>query len=55
LEQYQNPRAIVAVLDSAGIGSAPDAKRFGNAGANTFGRVAEACAGGKIARGGHSG
>jgi len=32
-------RAIVAVLDSFGIGSAPDAKRFGDAGANTFGHI----------------
>jgi phosphopentomutase len=48
-------RAIVAVLDSFGIGSAPDAERFGDAGANTFGHIAEACAEGKIVRGGRSG
>lgn len=34
-------RAIVAVLDSFGLGSAPDAARFGDAGANTFGHIAE--------------
>ena len=44
-------RAIVAVLDSFGIGSAPDAGRFGDAGANTFGHIVSACAGGKLGRG----
>ena len=34
-------RAIVAVLDSFGLGAAPDAERFGDAGANTFGHIAE--------------
>ena len=48
-------RAIIAVLDSFGIGSAPDAERFGDAGANTFGHIAEACAGGRIVRGGRTG
>jgi phosphopentomutase len=48
-------RAIVAVLDSFGIGAAPDAERFGDAGASTFGHIAEACAGGKIVRGGRTG
>jgi phosphopentomutase len=42
-------RAIIAVLDSFGIGSAPDAARFGDAGANTFGHILEVCA--KTARG----
>ena len=42
-------RAIIAVLDSFGVGSTPDAVRFGDAGSNTFGHVAEACA--KAARG----
>jgi phosphopentomutase len=32
-------RAIVAVLDSFGIGASPDADRFGDAGANTFGHI----------------
>lgn len=38
------PRAIVLVLDSLGIGALPDAARFGDAGANTLGHIAEACA-----------
>jgi len=36
-------RAIIGVLDSFGLGSAPDAARFGDAGANTFGHIARAC------------
>jgi phosphopentomutase len=48
-------RAIIAVLDSFGIGAAPDAERFGDAGANTFGHIAESCSDGKIVRGGRSG
>ncbi len=34
-------RAIIAVLDSFGIGSTPDADRFGDVGANTFARIWE--------------
>jgi phosphopentomutase len=37
-------RAIVGVLDSFGVGAAPDAERFGDQGANTFGHIAKACA-----------
>ncbi|WP_280553690.1 phosphopentomutase [Halomonas sp. 25-S5] len=37
-------RAIVLVLDSFGIGAAPDAARFGDAGADTLGHIAAACA-----------
>ncbi|MEI9994442.1 MAG: phosphopentomutase [Rhizomicrobium sp.] len=37
-------RAIIGVLDSFGLGSAPDAGRFGDQGANTFGHIAKACA-----------
>src|SRR5690242_1425882 len=37
-------RAIVGVLDSFGLGAAPDAEKFGDAGANTFGHIAKACA-----------
>ena len=36
------PRAFLIVLDSAGIGGAPDAAEFGDAGANTIGHIAEA-------------
>lgn len=32
-------RAIIAVLDSFGIGSTPDADAFGDAGSNTFGHI----------------
>lgn len=43
------PRAFLVVIDSVGIGGAPDADRFYNdgrpdTGANTFGHIAEACA-----------
>lgn len=37
-------RAIVLVLDSFGIGAAPDAADFGDAGADTLGHIAAACA-----------
>src|SRR5215470_12661370 len=36
-------RAIIAVLDSFGIGSTPDAVRFGDEGANTFGHIVKTC------------
>jgi len=39
-------RAFIIVLDSVGIGGAPDAHRFGDVGADTVGHIAEACAGG---------
>ncbi len=48
-------RALIAVLDSFGIGSAPDAERFGDAGANTFGHIAMACAEGRADSGGRRG
>lgn len=48
-------RAIVSVLDSFGIGQAPDAARFGDTGANTYGHIASACAAGHISRGGRTG
>jgi phosphopentomutase len=38
------PRALLIVLDSVGIGGAPDAARYGDAGADTLGHIAEACA-----------
>lgn len=38
------PRAIVLVLDSVGIGTAPDSARYGDEGADTVGHIAEACA-----------
>ncbi|SMC45131.1 phosphopentomutase [Fulvimarina manganoxydans] len=39
-------RAIIMVLDSVGIGGAPDAQAFGDEGANTLGHIAAACASG---------
>lgn len=38
------PRALLIVADSLGIGGAPDAACFGDAGADTFGHVLQACA-----------
>ncbi|GGX92314.1 phosphopentomutase [Litchfieldella qijiaojingensis] len=40
-------RAIVLVLDSFGIGATPDAETFGDAGADTLGHIAQACARGE--------
>jgi phosphopentomutase len=36
-------RAFILVLDSVGVGSAPDAERYGDIGANTLGHIARAC------------
>ena len=41
------PRAFLIVMDSVGCGGAPDAADFGDAGANTLGHIAEACAAGR--------
>jgi phosphopentomutase len=46
------PRAVVLVLDSFGIGGAPDAADYGDAGADTFGHIAGACAAGRGDRAG---
>jgi len=45
------PRAIIVVMDSVGIGGAPDAAAFGDAGADTLGHIAEACAAGRAEEG----
>jgi phosphopentomutase len=37
-------RAIIGVLDSFGVGATPDAARFGEQDADTFGSIARACA-----------
>ena len=37
-------RTIVIILDSVGIGGAPDALEFGDLGANTLGNIASNCA-----------
>ena len=47
------PRAILIVMDSFGIGGAADAEAFGDAGADTFGHIAAACAAGKADIGRH--
>jgi phosphopentomutase len=39
-------RAFIFVLDSFGIGGAPDAARFGDEGADTYGHIRERCAAG---------
>ena len=36
-------RALVILLDSFGLGAAPDAARFGDVGADTFGHIAQWC------------
>lgn len=46
------PRAIVCLLDSVGIGGAPDAAAYGDEGANTFGHIAEWASLGKADRAG---
>jgi len=45
-------RAFLFVLDSFGIGGSVDAGRFGDAGADTFGHIVEACEAGKADRNG---
>ena len=44
-------RAILIILDSLGIGGAPDAKDFGDLGANTLGNIIKACLSGKANQG----
>jgi phosphopentomutase len=39
-------RAVIVVMDSVGIGGAPDAARYGDGGADTIGHIAEACTAG---------
>ncbi|KAB0682708.1 phosphopentomutase [Aureimonas leprariae] len=43
-------RAILIVMDSFGIGGAPDADAYGDAGADTFGHILEAAASGRADR-----
>jgi phosphopentomutase len=40
-------RAAILVMDSVGIGAAPDAALYGDAGADTVGHIAELCASGE--------
>ena len=44
------PRAILLILDSVGIGGAPDAAAYGDTGSNTVGHIAEFAAAGKADR-----
>lgn len=41
------PRAFIIMLDSFGLGSTDDASKYGDAGANTLGHIADYCAAGK--------
>ena len=34
-------RAVILIMDSFGIGAAPDADRFGDVGASTLGHIAQ--------------
>jgi phosphopentomutase len=43
-------RAFIIVLDSFGVGGAPDAASYGDAGADTLGHIAERCAAGDADR-----
>ena len=43
-------RAFIFVMDSFGIGEAPDAAKFGDVGSDTFGHIAAFCAEGKADR-----
>ena len=45
-------RALLIVLDSVGIGGAPDAAAYGDEGADTLGHIAVACAAGQADRAG---
>jgi phosphopentomutase len=45
-------RALIIVLDSLGVGGAPDAVAFGDAGADTLGHIAQRCAAGDADRAG---
>jgi phosphopentomutase len=45
-------RAFVIVLDSLGVGGAPDAARYGDVGADTLGHIAQRCAEGDADRAG---
>ncbi len=54
--EQKMPRAFLFVLDSFGIGGAPDASAYEDAGSDTFGHIAAACAAGKAdIAGGRSG
>ena len=43
-------RALILMLDSLGVGASADATRYGDAGADTFGHIAESAANGAANR-----
>ena len=43
-------RALILVMDSVGIGAAPDAANYGDEGADTVGHIADACMAGRANR-----
>ena len=45
-------RALLIIMDSVGIGGAPDAAEYGDAGSNTLGNIIRACASGEGDRAG---
>src|SRR3954453_18904113 len=46
-ERSGDMRAMIVVMDSVGIGAAPDAAAYGDEGADTIGHIADACAAGE--------
>ncbi|MDA9420767.1 MULTISPECIES: phosphopentomutase [Bradyrhizobium] len=48
-------RALILVMDSVGIGGAPDAARYDDEGADTVGHIAEACMAGRADSGAREG
>lgn len=46
------PRSFLFILDSVGIGGAPDAEAFGDKGSNTIGHIAKACFNGEADKAG---
>ena len=51
MSQAATGRAFLIVMDSVGCGGAPDAAAFGDAGSNTLGHIAQACAEGRAEAG----
>src|SRR5574340_1151852 len=45
VQPNREPRAIVLVLDSVGVGELPDAAAYGDIGSNTLGNIARAVGG----------
>ncbi|MDZ5782367.1 phosphopentomutase [Marinococcus luteus] len=48
MENYKYPRVFLVVMDSVGIGEAPDAEEYGDKGADTLGHIAQHMNGIKI-------